>query len=125
MFTFTKSVNITPYLLLNRKTKEANNKMDSRYAYLGVITAVLALIGLLTRYFMPLHEPYQSIAIFGLFIIGFIAFGYGYSDGWKWPVWLGSVLVMIALILLANVSVLWLVFALGLGTISYAYGRHR
>jgi uncharacterized protein (DUF983 family) len=94
--------------------------MDSQYAYLGVITAVLAFIGLLARYLMPLHEPYQSAAIFALFIIGFIVFGYGYGDGWKWPVWLGSILVMIAFILLANVPVLWFVLAIGLGTISYA-----
>jgi len=98
--------------------------MDSRYAYLGGITAVLAFIGLLVRYLMPIHEPYQSAIVVGLFIIGFIVFGYGYGDGWKWPVWLGSVLVMIAFILLANVSVLWFVLALGLGGISYAYQRH-
>jgi ABC-type multidrug transport system fused ATPase/permease subunit len=108
-------------LLYTGKTvREANKKMDSRYEYLGVITAVLAFIGLLARYFMPLQEPYQSATLIGLFIIGFIAFGYGYGDGWKWPVWLGSVLVMIAFILLANAPVLWFVFAVGLGTISYS-----
>jgi uncharacterized protein YqgC (DUF456 family) len=95
--------------------------MDSRYAYLGVITTVLAFIGLLSEYFMPVHEPYQSAAIIGLFIIGFIVFGYGYGDGWKWPVWLGSILVMIAFILLGNISVLWFVLAIGLGAISYSY----
>jgi hypothetical protein len=95
--------------------------MNSRYEYLGVITAVLAFIGLLSRYFMPLHEPYQSAIIAGLFIVGFVAFGYGYGDGWKWPVWLGSVLVMIAFILLGNISVLWFVLAAGLGAISYSW----
>lgn len=101
--------------------------MDSRYAYLGAITALFAFIGLLARYFMPIHEPYQSAIVIGLFIIGFIVFGYGYGDGWKWPVWLGSILVMIAFILLANLPVLWFVLAIGLGTISYGYERqtHR
>jgi hypothetical protein len=94
--------------------------MNSRYAYLGIITAVLAFLGLLARYFMPLHEPYQSAAIIGLFLVGFVVFGYGYGDGWKWPVWLGSVLVMIAFILLANVTVLWFVLAVGLGAITYS-----
>lgn len=97
--------------------------MDSRYAYLGAITAILAFIGLIMRYFMPLHEPYQSISIIVLFIIGFIVFGYGYGDGWKWPVWLGSILVMAGFILLANLPILWFVFAIGLGTISYSSQR--
>ncbi len=95
--------------------------MESRYAYVGAIAAVLAFVGLLARYFMPLHEPYQSAATIGLFIIGFIVLGYGYGDGWKWPVWLGSILVMIAFILLANLSVLWFILAIGLGAISYAW----
>ena len=98
--------------------------MDSRYAYLGIITAVLAFVGLLARYFMPIHEPYQSAMVIGLFIIGFIVFGYGYGDGWKWPAWLGSILVMIAFILLANLPVLWFVLAVGLGIVSYGYERH-
>ena len=98
--------------------------MDSRYAYLGGITAILAFLGLLARYFMPLHEPYQSAAIIGLFIVGFIVFGYGYGDGWKWPVWLGSILVMIAFILLANTPVLWFILAIGLGTLSYSWHAH-
>ena len=98
--------------------------MDSRYAYLGAITAVLAFVGLIARYFMPLHEPFQSISIIALFIIGFVVFGYGYGDGWKWPVWLGSVLVMLGFILLANLAILWFALAVGLGTISYSlHGR--
>ena len=104
-----------------KTVQEANKKMNSRYAYLGILTAVLSFIGLLAGYLMPLHEPYQSAVIIGLFIIGFIVFGYGYGDGWKWPVWLGSTLVMIAFILLANVSVLWIILAIGLGTISYSW----
>jgi len=104
-----------------KNNREARKRMNSRYAYLGVITAVLAFIGILSRYFMPLHEPYQSVTIIGLLIVGFIFFGYGYGDGWKWPAWLGSVLVMIAFILLANVSLLWFILALGLGTISYSW----
>jgi uncharacterized protein YqgC (DUF456 family) len=98
--------------------------MDSRYADLGVITAVLSFLGLLATYFMPLHVAYQQVATITLFIIGFIVFGYGYGQGWKWPVWLGSILVMIAFILLANVPVLWFVLAIGLGTISYSMHVH-
>ena len=63
------------------------------HAYLDVITAVPALVGVLTRYFMPLREP-------------------------------KGILLMIALILLSNVSVPWFVFAIVLGTISYAHGPH-
>jgi len=98
--------------------------MDSRYADLGVITAVVSFLGLLATYFMPIHVAYQQVTMIGLFIIGFIVFGYGYGDRWKWPVWLGSVLVMIAFILLANVPVLWFVLAIGLGTISYSWHAH-
>jgi len=97
--------------------------MDSRYAYLGIITAGFAFIGLLARYFLPIHGPYQSLMVAGLFIVGSVLFGYGYGDGWKWPAWLGSILVMLAFILLGNVPVLWFVFAAGLGAITYAYQR--
>jgi hypothetical protein len=97
--------------------------MDSRFGYLGLMTAVLAFIGLLAKYFMQIHTPYQSIAEAGLFIVGAVLFGYGYGSGWKWPTWLGSVLVLIAFILLANILVLWFVLAVGLGAISYAYPR--
>jgi hypothetical protein len=94
--------------------------MNSKYTYLGVIAGVLAFIGLLFRYLMPVQEPYQSAAMFGLFLIGFIVFGYGYGDGWKWPVWLGTIIVMIAFILLANATVLWFILAIGLGAIAYS-----
>jgi len=39
------------------------------------------------------------------------------------PLWLGSVLVMIALIAVTNALVLWFVLAVGLGAITYAYRR--
>ena len=108
-------------IIFSRKIVGGENEMNSRYAYLGGITALLAFLGLLAGYLMPLHEPYQSTAIIGLFIVGFVLFGYGYGDGWKWPAWLGSILVMVAFILLANVSVLWFILALGLGIISYSW----
>jgi uncharacterized protein YqgC (DUF456 family) len=95
--------------------------MDSRYARLGLITAILALVGLLARYFAPIHEAYRTPIFLGFLLVGFIVFGYGYGDGWKWPVWLGTALVLIAFILLGNLSILWFVLALGLGTISYSW----
>jgi len=98
--------------------------MDAKYGYLGAITAVLAFLGLLSRYFMPFYEPYRLLTVAGLFVIGFIVFGYGWGDGWKWPVWLGSVLVMLGFIFLANLSALWFMLAIGLGTISYSWHAH-
>jgi hypothetical protein len=97
--------------------------MDSRYAFLGTMTAVLAFVGLLTRYFVHMQVPYQSVIVAAFFLVGAILFGYGYGEGWKWPTWLGSILVLIAFILLANASVLWFVLAVGLGAISYASQR--
>ncbi len=99
--------------------------MDSRYAYLGIIAAALAAVGLVSKYYMPLKEPYGSSFIAAaLLIIGFVLFGYGFN-AWKWPVWLGSILVMVAFILVASIAVLWFVLAIGLGTISYALQRQR
>jgi hypothetical protein len=98
--------------------------MDRHYAYLGAIAAVFAIIGLIVRYLMPAgftmgYDVYVGAA---LFIIGFLILGYGFTS-WRWPVWLGSILVMIAFIASTNALVLWFVLALGLGAITYAYRR--
>jgi len=95
----------------------------SRYVYLGIIAAVLSIVGLLDRYFslMPFREPYGSdFVAAALLIVGFVLFGYGFKI-WKWPVWLGAVLVMISFTLVAPATAIWFSLAAGLGTISYAY----
>ncbi len=93
--------------------------MERHYAYLGSIAVVLAIIGLMADYLMPTYM-YGSYASVGLFIIGFIIMGYGLK-AWKWPVWIGSILVMIAFIATGNALVLWFIFAAGLGLITYSY----
>jgi hypothetical protein len=100
--------------------------MEKHYAYLGGVAAVLAVIGLVTNYFMltylSMNQMYGSYVGAALFIIGFILIGYGVT-AWKWPIWLGSILVMIALIAATNALVLWFVFAVALGAITYSSRR--
>ena len=100
--------------------------MDKHYAYLGGVAAVFALIGLFLNYFMPMdvgtNLMYGSYIGTALFIMGFILVGYGFAS-WRWPIWLGSILVMIAFIAATNTFVLWFIFAAGLGAITYASRR--
>ncbi len=98
--------------------------MERHYAYVGAIAAVLAFIGLVIRYYTPMYldQTYDLYAGAALFIIGFIIVGYGLT-AWRWPVWLGSILVMIAFIAATDTFVLWFIFALGLGAVAYAYNR--